>query len=397
MATHVGRNFCIAPFTQITYSPMNTASPCPYLGGTTWTDHEQQGIKHIWNSSEFEGLRDSFKANEKNPICNRCWREEDSGKQSSRKMLLIGSRGKLKENLVDVVNGGYRGGPRQINLRVSNLCNLRCRTCDSKSSTLFAIEGRHYEIKNNLPPTRYSEYPDTITFNDAQIDSIFEISGHLQRIEFYGGEPLLDKPTLKLLRKLIESGRSRYITLYYNTNGTNMPTGEHLELWRHFAGLEFNISIDGIGEHFTYIRHPGQWSEVLATVEYLKNTDFGVPAMVFTICSVSILNIYYLPEIIAEFQRLELDYFLNMVTGPSYYFAKNLPAPVKEVIQQRLSTVNTNSQIASAIKILGFEQDQQHWAQFKFWTREKDEYRKEKFSTVFPEFYNLIKTYDADI
>jgi MoaA/NifB/PqqE/SkfB family radical SAM enzyme len=248
-----------------------------------------------------------------------------------------------------------------------------------------------------LPTTRYSEYPDTITFSDAQINSIFEASEHLQRIEFYGGEPLLDKPTLTLLRKLIESDRSKHITLYYNTNGTNIPTAEHLDLWRHFAGLEFNISIDGIGEHFNYIRHPGKWSEVLDTVDYLKTTKFGVPTMVFTICTVSILNVYYLPEIIKEFQRLRLDYFLNIVTDPDYYFIKNLPSAVKEVIQQKLLSVNTNSQIGSIINLLKLEQDKEHWEQFKFWTREKDAYRKEQFSTVFPEFYKLIKTYDDNI
>jgi MoaA/NifB/PqqE/SkfB family radical SAM enzyme len=397
MATHVGRNFCIAPFTQITYGPFNSASPCPYLGGSTWTDSDKKGIKAIWISSGFEDLRTSFKNNEKNTKCQRCWDEEAAGKQSARKMLLVDSTKKIKGKLLDLVDGDYIHSPRQINLQVSNLCNLRCRTCTSAFSTLYAIEGKYYETKNNLGTTVYSDSPDTITFSEEQINEIFDISVNLQRIEFYGGEPMIDKPTLLLLEKLVESGRSKNITLFYNTNGTTLPNKKHLELWKHFAALEFNVSIDGIGEQFTYMRHPGKWGDLLNTVNYLRTTDFGVPTMVFTICTVSMLNVYYLPELLEEFKRLDLKYFLNIVTIPSWYYIKNLPTPVKAAVKERLMTINTNSQIASIINMLDLEQNIQDWESFKFWTREKDEYRKEQFSKVFPEFYELIKQHDAQI
>lgn len=396
MATHVGRNFCIAPFTQITYSPLHSASPCPYLGGGTWKNTSKKDIKSLWTGPEYESLRSAFKNNEKHPACQRCWNEESTGKQSARKMLLVNS--KIKENLMELIDGGYRDSPRQINLRLSNLCNLRCRTCESKSTSLYAIEGKHYEIKNNLKNTVYADYPDTFAFSEDQINSIFEISGNLQRIEFYGGEPLLDKPTLVLLEKLIKSGRSKNITLFYNTNGTNLPKQIHLDLWKHFKALEFNFSLDGIGDHFTYIRHPGKWQDVLNTLEYIRSIDFKVPVMIFAICTVSILNVFYLPEIIEELRNLKLDYFLNMVSNPEYYFIKNIPRPIKDEIINKLNTFSTTDyQINAVINSLLQDDIEKHWDEFKFWTREKDEYRQEQFSNVFPEYFNLIKKYDAQI
>lgn len=389
------KNLCIAPFTQVTYSPMGSASPCPYLGGTAWY-FKDKSFGEIWNSDEYNALRTAFVNDQQHPTCGRCWREESLGKQSARKLTML--QCKYKDNIINFINEDYKSGPRQINLRVGNLCNLRCRTCYSTSSVTWAVEGRHHEAKYNLPPTYYTRHPDVFEFSEQQIDEIFEWSGNLRRIEFYGGEPLLDKPTLRLLELLIESGRSKNIVLYYNTNAITMPTKRHVELWKHFASLEFNLSLDGINEHFTYIRHPAKWSDALEVIDYLKN-DLGklcnVPIGVSVICSVSTLNVYYLPEMLAEFKSLGLDYFLNLISGPPYYNVKNLLDGVKQEIVRRLEDMEISDDIhvKSIINLLKMDAADE-WESFKFWTRASDEYREEKFADTFPEYYELIKKYD---
>jgi MoaA/NifB/PqqE/SkfB family radical SAM enzyme len=390
----IGRNFCLAPFTQITYSPLGGASPCPYLGGQAWKFGDKP-IGNIWASQELEDLRTSFHANKKTTTCTRCWREEDQGKQSARKLNLVNYG--YRDNLVGLVNGGYKTGPQQINLRVGNLCNLRCRTCVSMSSVTYAIEGRHYELKNNLNKTEYTRYPDVFEFSDKQIDEIFAVSGNLKRLEFYGGEPLLDKPTMRLLQLLIDNGQSKDITLFYNTNAVTKPTKKHVELWKNFKNLEFNLSIDGIKEQFTYIRHPGNWETVLENINYLRIKLPGlcnVPVSTFIICTVSTVNVFYLPEIIEEFARLGIDWFLNIVTQPKYYDMKNLPKPVKEEIIKKLLTIKNQKEITPIVNILELPGDVEQWQQFKFWTQEKDEYRGETFKNIFPEFYKIINNYD---
>lgn len=390
----IGKNFCIAPFTQITYGPLNSASPCAYLGGDSWRFDDKSTLKDIWLSPEYEMLRDSFKDNLKDIKCTRCWNEEDHSKQSARKIHLVSF--KYKDNMIDCVNGNYKLGPRQINLRVGNICNLRCRPCNSQSSVTYAVEGKHYEKTNNLSQTFYTKYSSPFEFTDIQIDNIFSMSKNLRKIQFYGGEPLLDKPTLRLLEKLIDSGQSKHITLYYNTNGITVPSEKHLELWKHFEKLEFNFSIDAIGDQFTYIRHPGKWQELLDNVRFINNdlsNQINIPVENTIICTVQTLNVFYLPEIIEFFEHLKLSYFLNLVTSPKYYDIRNIPTEVKNHVIEKLSTLHQNAQIVSIISILKTDYDPKIWQEFVFWTKQKDAYRKESLDKTFPEFYELIKNH----
>ena len=404
MATHdepkkpiyKNKNLCIAPFTQITYSPMGSASPCPYLGGTAWY-FKNKTFGEIWDSDEYNSLRTAFVNDQQHPTCGRCWREEAIGKQSARKLTLL--QCKYKDNLVNFINEDYKSGPRQINLRVGNICNLRCRTCYSTSTVTWAIEGKRIEEKYNLGPTYYTRHPDAFEFSDKQIDEIFELSSNLRRLEFYGGEPMLDKPTLRLLELLIESGRSKDIVLFYNTNGVTKPTKKHIELWKHFASLEFNLSLDGIGQRFEYVRHPAKWADAISVCEYLKNelkNHVDIPISVYVICSVSTLNVYYLPEMLAEFKKMQLNYFLNLITTPPGYNIKNLPCGAKQEIITRLEKMEKSDavHITSIINLLKLESHEEDWQSFKFWTKASDEYRNERFPDTFPEYYELIKRYD---
>ena len=44
--------------------------------------------------------------------------------------------------------------------------------------------------------------------------------------------------------------------------------------------------------------------------------------------------------------------------------------------------------------MLSLDTEKNHWEEFKFWTKEKDLYREEEFSLTYPEFYNILKSYD---
>lgn len=402
MAIPVGRNFCIAPYTQVTLSPAGNYSPCPEIGGQTWIEDSASPIK-MWSSEQFKKLRSAFANNEQPTECKRCWDQESYGNQSLRKRLFVGNtsgRKKFKANeLADFLDQGHLQGPNQINIMVGNKCNLRCRICGAALSVTFNVEGEHYEKKNNLARSRYttaSKKP--IEFNEDQIQELFELTVNVQRLEFYGGEPLLDVPTLTLLRKLVDSGKSKDITLFYNTNGIAAPKSEHFELWKNFKALEFNLSVDDIEHRFTYNRHPGKWSEWLDTLNSLRNFEWQIPISIYAICTVSILNIYYIPEILTKIQELGLPVFLNTVNKPSYYDIVNLPQPAKLEIAAKLRNYTDVSKIQFLINTLETSKSKQSdWLDFKFWTREKDQYRQESFAEVCSEYYGLLKKYDDTI
>ena len=390
MAIHVGRNFCIAPFTQITLNPGGGYSPCPEIGGRPWAATDFN-FSNLWNDDNFAALRDSFSKNQQNSVCNRCWDQEKVDMQSLRKRLFTTPY--LKENIIEFLDRDYKKGPRQINLMVGNLCNLRCRICTAGVSVTYNKEGEFYEKKHNLINTRYtSEIKKPIEFSQEQIDQIVEFSSNLIRLEFYGGEPLLDTATFSLLEKLIANGRSKKITLFYNTNGVVKPSQQHFELWNQFKALEFNLSYDDIGARFNYARYPAKWGNALTNLDHMRNNNLDVPVQFTAICTVSILNVYYLREIIKELNHLSLPFFLNTVNDPDYYNIRYLPNPIKTEISNHLG--NDLPGIGVILNMLRLDTEKNHWEEFKFWTKEKDAYRDEDFAVTYPEFYSLLHRYD---
>ena len=395
----IGKNFCIAPFTQITLHPAGGYSPCPEIGGRPWKEKEANAIR-MWKSDEFNTLRTSFKNNQKDSVCNRCWQQEEHGNQSLRQRLFTkknqGSISFQSGEILPFIDKDYQSGPKQINIMVGNTCNLRCRICTAGSSVTYNVEGNYYKDRYGVDNPRYrSLFKKPISFSSSKIEYIFEISSNLQRIEFYGGEPLLDEPTLDLLQQLITSGRSKNITLFYNTNGTVKPTAKHYELWNQFRSLEFNFSIDDIDHRFTYARHPANWEDLISNINLIRNYKWNIPVQFTSICTVSILNIYYVPEILERLDNLGLPSFLNNINGPDYYDIQYLPWTIKQAVIEKLKQFSDVNRIKFLINTLNNPEDLKHWEDFKFWTRAKDEYRKENFAQTYPEFYHIINRYDS--
>lgn len=393
MVTHVRNNFCIAPFTQLTFGPNGIYSPCPEIGGRAWKEPSASPVL-MWTSDDYNVLRESFSNNEKNPVCDRCWGQEEQKNVSLRKRLLTQGGLFKKGELLDFVNTGYTVGPMQINLMTSNKCNLRCRICRAGSSVTFNTEGRVYEKKLKKKTIYTSPSTKPTSYSKKQINEIFQLSGNLRRLEFYGGEPLLDKPTIELLELLVASGKSKDIILFYNTNGTVTPTNKQFTLWNQFKSIEFNFSIDDIGDRFTYNRYPGKWETVLANISLIRSYPWTADTKFLSICTVSNINVYYLPEILTELEKLELPSFLNNVFGPEYYDIAHLPMPIKEQIIDKLLTYKDVSKIQFVINMLQSPENLTHWEEFKYWTKEKDAYRKENFAEVCSEYYKVIKKYD---
>ena len=87
-------------------------------------------------------------------------------------------------------------------------------------------------------------------------------------INFFGGEPLRTDTHLKVLSLIKDPAN---VELVYVTNGSIFPSQEILDIWRKFKVVQISISIDGIDEHFNYLRWPLQWDQVTENlIEYAK-------------------------------------------------------------------------------------------------------------------------------
>lgn len=81
-------------------------------------------------------LRQQFLAQERPATCQRCWNEEDAGRTSKRMHTL-----NRLQHMIQDESWDSQAKPLQfLDLKLGNICNLKCRICGSWSSSTFAAE-----------------------------------------------------------------------------------------------------------------------------------------------------------------------------------------------------------------------------------------------------------------
>lgn len=389
------KNFCAAPFTQITTHPSGSHSPCPYLGGTTW-GASNSSIHQLWTGDSLEKLRAQFLNNEQPTVCSRCWHEEQNGKRSLR-LRFYDHENKtsdfefINEDLVNsrLSDSGYKTGPVILTIKNGNVCNAKCRVCHPNDSSRWIPDSQKlFEI------TRKKHYAlDQIEMNwsDAQVDEIVSLSSNLQRLELFGGEPTYNKRVAVILRKLVECGVSKNITLYVNTNGS-VDILDRWDFLDQFKSVELGVSFDGVGAHFNYIRHGCDYTEAVKNVKswqryFIKNK---IKFSIDSISTVSILNVYYLSELKAAVRKfLPLFPFWNLLVTPAHLFIKNMPDYVKAAVIDKLS--EDEEEFCDIISVIQQPADLTAWDEFLKITHGLDQIRGESFADTFPEFAEIIR------
>ena len=384
-------NFCAAPFLQHTTHPNGSCSPCPYLGGTTWPG-DSSNIIEQWNSSKLEDLRTAFLNNQKPSICERCWHEETNSKKSLRLRLFdpVAQTSDFSFGTAEIVRqqlDNYHAGPIILTIKNGNLCNAKCRVCHPNDSSrwiedadkLAKLTGKRYYNLNQAE----------INWTDSQLDEIVSLSSNLVRLELFGGEPTYNKQVAKLLNRLADAGLSKNITLYINTNGSvNIP--ERLPVVTKFKDVEIGVSLDGIGAQFNYIRHGADYDSVIKNIRSSQKffMQTGTKFWIDSISTVSILNVYYLPELKEAVKKvLPLTPFWNLLVTPPHLFIKNMPDHVKSVVIEKLSL---DSDFQELISVIQQPAEMKYWDQFLEITAGLDRIRQENFKDTFPEFAKLI-------
>jgi hypothetical protein len=106
-------------------------------------------------------------------------------------------------------------------------------------------------------------------FSDDVVPELVDNLPNLRAIQFAGGEPTISDPHVTLLKRLIDQGRSKDITLGYVTNSTSI-SDELIELWNEFSWKYITVSIDGVGTVNEYQRYPFTWKKVTEQFDKLK-------------------------------------------------------------------------------------------------------------------------------
>jgi len=331
---------CMLPWISIETSPIGTARPCCLAvdeitkpDGAKYSLRENT-LEEIYHSEYMQNLRADFLAGNKPETCRRCWNEEAAGRTSKR----INSRIRLKEyyDSVDWTNTN----PDQlwfIDLKLGNICNLKCRICGSWSSSKWAKEEIDYvpgiDRKTHLAYTFLQEgaWPRE---SDAFWNNLKTLLPNIKYLEFTGGEPFLIEQHFEFLRYAVDTNHSKHIEIHYNTNGTVFP--ESAKLWNHFKHVEIAFSIDNVGERFEYERYGADWLEVQDNIRQF--TEMRGAKISTQLCTtMNIQNVYYLPELCDWIQDQVFDHvYFNMLHDPWHMCIGRMTTAAKELVIDRL-------------------------------------------------------------
>ena len=341
--------FCVLPWVSLEASPIGTVRPCCLADDEILDDAGRKfelstaNFQDIQNSTHMRHLRQQFLDGEQPQTCRKCWSEERAGRTSKRMHTLdrMKHMGISAEWTTDAKPLMF------LDLKLGNICNLKCRICGSWSSSQFAAE----EIANTRPEQRKTSHAYQMLRAGAwprennqfwsQIDSVVD---DIRYIEFTGGEPFMIEEHFAMLQGMVDRDIAHNVEIHYNTNGTQYP--EQAEaIWRHFRTVEIAFSIDDVGERFEYQRSNAVWAEVCANLDRFRDLKQIHPNIELQVCTtVNVFNVRYLGDVAAWLERNRESFnfvYWNMMHDAWYFSIACLPDTAKTAIAEYLDSVAT--------------------------------------------------------
>ena len=341
--------FCVLPWVSLEASPIGTVRPC-CLADDELVDNGGEkfslltaDFKHIQDSDSMRSLREQFLAGKQPQTCRKCWSEERSGRTSKRMHTLdrMKHMGISSEWTTDAKPLMF------LDLKLGNICNLKCRICGSWSSSQFATEeiaalGLDQDKKASFPykMLRAGSWPRENAQFWNEIDSVL---GDIRYIEFTGGEPFMIQEHFDMLQGIVDRGIAGNVEIHYNTNGTQYPENA-IEIWKHFKTVEIAVSIDDVGSRFEYQRSNADWALVCENISKFQKLRQGYRGIKLQCCTtVNVFNVRYLADVsdwIATSNTWDFVYW-NMMHDAWYFSIACLPDSAKQAISEYLDSVDT--------------------------------------------------------
>lgn len=335
--------FCVLPWISLEASPIGTARPCCLAEEEILDD---QGKKfhlrtatfgQIQQSQHMQELRREFLAGQQPETCRKCWDEEHSGRRSKRMHTLD----RLKHMLDDQTWTQDAKPLMFLDLKLGNICNLKCRICGSWSSSTFATEevrfvhpGKDPKLTYHYQMLRDGSWPRD---NNKFWEEVADISDQIRYLEFTGGEPFMIQEHFDFLQRLADQGLAHQIEIHYNTNGTIWPT-DAIDIWQQFALVEVAFSIDDLGARYEYQRANASWTQVQSTIQKFQDLKLRMPNLRLQCCStVNVFNVRYIDQLAHWIQEQHFDFvYWNILHQAQHLSIATLPHEAKAAVTQHL-------------------------------------------------------------
>jgi len=391
------KTFCIYPWIHLHAYPTGEAYPCCHaeMGVGQVGNCRKNTLAEIWQDTPMQQLREDMLTETPNVACGRCYEQEANGFFSGRRSANKHHGHHVKKLDTNPFEMTY------WDIRFSNLCNLKCRSCGHIFSSQW------YQDQAKLAGDDWKDRNTVLNYaGRTELDMWEQLEPHLDYVEqiyFAGGEPLLMEEHYRILDELVR--RKRFdVRLIYNTNftHTDLKGRSVFEYWRQFDSVAVGASLDDSGPRAEYIRKGTDWTVVERNrqemLEVCPQVDFYISP------TLSIMNAWHLPDLHRYMVDQGLiqaqDLNVNILQDPLHYRIDIAPADYKQCLATKYSDHilwlrdqdplgRATQGFESAIKFM-MATDNTHLID-TFWrkTHELDSIRKENILDVIPELAAL--------
>jgi sulfatase maturation enzyme AslB (radical SAM superfamily) len=327
---------------------------------------------NIWASPTLIPLRELNKTNTWSNSCWPCRGNEEAGLTSFRTGMLekFGARTNLS-------------GPQRLDLMFDIGCNLACRTCGPELSTFWQKHLKDNSVKFAAPAA------------ESRVDEMISILSkldlsNLEMVVFCGGETLMGQGYWRVaeaIASMVPDAKDK-VTLSFQTNGTQTINERNYATIAKFQLVKLNISLDGVGERFEYLRWPAKWDQVAANILHMKSC-LPVNVMFLIEETISVFNLFYQSELDAwakeNFSTNRLGDIVNHTrhTAIGTYGLHNLSTEYVSALPSNLKKLvnpnwveNTNSITKMLLEVEQF-----------------DRFRNQSWKKTFPELAEFYKRF----
>tara|TARA_R110000851_G_scaffold514_1_gene1758 strand:- start:752 stop:2746 length:1995 start_codon:yes stop_codon:yes gene_type:complete len=355
--------------------------------------HVDSPVK-IWNDN-MKPDREKILAEQKITACSPCYNDEANKLVSPRMIAIQQDHIRVADALVKK----QLSNPKMIDIRFSNLCNMKCRSCGSHSSTQWISD----EIKLG--------YDNVAEFNNHGTDLLFddlpEFIKDATMLYFAGGEPLIMTDHYKTLDIALNLNRPD-IKLRYNTNMLRLGIKDYniVDYWNKFTTVVVTASLDASHERARFMRTGTVWDKIITNMKTIKTECPHVSLRVAP--TYQICNMFHMTTMLKELIQADLVdptvIFINNLYVPLHFSIRNLPTVIKKQIEENLiefkewlegnydAVNNTTESIAETIKFMySGETDDQKIIEFFKHSDDLDNLRNESILDTFPELQELYE------
>lgn len=420
---------CLLPVSSVSIHATGKIVRCQ-MSETQMGDIAEGSIIKQWDNEDFQILRQNQLEGKWTTGCENCRVKEQKGVVSKRQHW-------MSLNLFDDVwdkiswDSNINHNIFHLDIAFNNLCNFKCRMCSSAYSNAWIADEKKLKSLGFLGGSSGTGIRTSSTWNrekwtvkSEQLLELLDRAPDLRRVEILGGEPFLVPEFIEFIKILRHRGLNKKVELMITTNGS-VVTEEKLSNLEDFSYVNINLSLDGTGDYFSYIRSAGActWKEIVQKAELIKNwcekSRSGKYKLNIngTFQLINILNIKDFIEFIIQFygwdktaptnsSKFRNSFEHRILVGPNVLKADWATLPLIEECLEQIDFLFSNYKFLSEITERRYLNDIRHMLinlknnplkdveenrkNFVSLTRALDNIRSENLSVVSPKVYREL-------